>query len=151
MYTILYTEHPIPPVELGAALARATDTPEASVAVIASSESDGAGALLDLPGVKTHARYWTVPGEFPFVIEVSSQAPGIGRGEPDIATLHRIAASFHQPVLSLEDPNMVKVVFPDGSTLFLNEDERFADESLFLTARDRRRFVEHAAASLAAD
>ena len=34
----------------------------------------------------TFARYRTVHGEFPFVIELSSRAPDVGKGEPDAAT-----------------------------------------------------------------
>lgn len=150
MHTTIYLAQSIDPPSLAKAFAAATGTPLAAVALVNSKDPAGAVDAWGDADIVTTLRFWKVGGEFPMAVQVLVKPPVSEDDGPNLPILQRVATNLHQPVLILEELAQVLAVFPDGSTLLLDEADQPDDEAIILKPRDHRRYVEHAARLVAA-
>lgn len=150
MHATIYLAKSIEPLGLAKAFAAATGTPLATVALVNSDDPAGAVDAWGDAEIVTTLRYWKVGGEFPFAVQVLVKPPISEDDEPNLPILQRVTTNLHQPVLIPEELAQVLAIFPDGSTLLLDEEDQPDDEAIILKPRDYRRYVEHAARLVAA-
>src|SRR5680860_36541 len=98
--TYIYAERIIPEQDLTRAFAQATQSAPYSIAAIESSELDGAVDAWGDPDTTTVLRHWTIPGEFPFAVEIVFKQSGISSQQETLTVLRQVAADLNTPLLS---------------------------------------------------
>ncbi len=154
--TSIYVERVIPASTLVEVVARATHSDVNSVEAIGSAELDGAVDAWGAAGKATVLRYWTIPGEFPFAVEILFKQPNISTEQEALAVLHQVAATLNVPLLSIETDvhAAFRAIFPDGTDRIVDEDPGVDDPAIVLTpsareAYDEGRVVRRSAVSAA--
>ena len=140
--TIVYAEGDIPNKELARAFARATRVSPTAVAIVESSEVDGALDEFGDPSRPTVIRRWENPGEFPLALDILFQQVDVSNEQEALAALHQVAAILNVPLLSIETDVRAafRAIFPDGSEAIVDEDLTVADPAIVLTPASRRTY-----------
>lgn len=140
--TYIYAERVISEQALTRAFAQATKSEPESIATIESPELDGAVDAWGDPDTTTVLRHWTIPGEFPFAVEIVFKQPDISSQQETLAILRQVAADLNTPLLSIAHDGFgaFRAIFPDGGEALVDEDGTVPDPAIALTPAGRQTF-----------